>query len=231
MRLNHLEEGDINMRKKVGVLLSGCGVYDGSEIHEAVAILIALDNHDLEAVCFAPDIEQMHVINHLTGEPIAGEKRNVLVESARIARGKISALSAEKVSAMDALILPGGFGAAKNLCDYAVSGSEMTVNDDVASALMSTHQAGKPIASVCISPVILAAIFKDRSPTLTLGAYGDDAKNLEEIGGRHQVTQHEEVVVDGDLKLITGPCYMLDSTIGQIYRGADAVVAKLKSFL
>jgi enhancing lycopene biosynthesis protein 2 len=219
------------MRKKVGVILSGCGVYDGSEIHEAVAILVALDNHDLEAVCFAPDVEQMHVINHLTGEPMEGETRNVLVESARITRGKISALSAEKVSDLDALILPGGFGAAKNLCDYAVSGAHMTVNGDVMSALMGAHRAGKPIASVCISPVILASIFKDQAPRLTLGAYGDDAKNLEEMGGRHQVTLHEEVVVDQDLKLITGPCYMLDSTIGQIYRGADAVVEKLKYFL
>ena len=219
------------MSKKVGVVLSGCGVFDGSEIHEAVATLAALDNHGLEAVCLAPDIEQMHVINHLAGEVMEGEKRNVLVEAARIARGKIAALNEDSVNGLAALIFVGGFGAAKNLSDYAVSGINMTVNYEVKNAISIMHQAGKPIAALCISPVILAAIFKDQAPQLTLGADGDDAKNLAAMGGQHQVTTHEEVVVDENLKLVTGPCYMLDATVGQIIRGADAVVARLKSFL
>ncbi|MCF8070608.1 MAG: isoprenoid biosynthesis glyoxalase ElbB [Desulfobacterales bacterium] len=219
------------MDKKVGVILSGCGVYDGSEIHEAVATLVALENHGLEAVCLAPDIDQMHVINHLTGQPVEGEKRNVLVESARIARGNISALSADKLDDLDALIFPGGFGAAKNLSDYALSGPDMKVNNDVINAVKSVHEAGKPIAALCIAPVILAAIFKDQSPNLTLGDDGDNAKNLEQIGGKHHITRFDEVVVDEKLKLITAPCYMLDSTIRQIFKGADLVVEKLKSFL
>ena len=219
------------MTKKVAVILSGCGVYDGSEIHESVATLAALENHGLEAVCFAPDVEQMHVINHLIGQPMEGEKRNVLVESARIARGAISALTPDVVDQVDAIILPGGFGAAKNLSNYAVAGADMKVNPIVAEVIKKAHDAGKPVAALCISPVILASIFKDQSPLLTLGSAGDDAKNLEKIGAKHQVTTHEEVVVDENMKLITGPCYMLDATVGQIIRGADAVVAQLKTFL
>jgi enhancing lycopene biosynthesis protein 2 len=219
------------MNKKVGVILSGCGVYDGSEIHEAVATLIALDEQQLEAVCFAPDIDQTHVVDHLTGQVKSGEKRNVLVESARIARGKISALNADSASQVDALILPGGFGAAKNLCNYASSGIEMTINQHVANTLKKAHQAGKPIGALCISPILLAAVFGDEGPKLTLGDYGDDAKRLEALGGKHVVTGHEEVVVDDKLKLITGPCYMLESTTSQIFRGAVAVVKALKSFL
>ena len=219
------------MSQRVGVILSGCGVFDGSEIHEAVATLVALDRHGLEAVCLAPDIDQMHVVNHLSGQVMEGENRNVLVEAARIARGHVSPLTAESVKDLSALILPGGFGAAKNLSDYAVSGAEMKVNGKVQSALQEAHRAGKPIAALCISPVILARIFGKESPTLTVGAEGADAENLEAIGARHQVTEHEQVVVDEQLKLITGPCYMLESTIGQIFRGADAVVARLARLL
>lgn len=219
------------MSKRVGVVFSGCGVFDGSEIHEAVATLAALDNHGLEAVCLAPDIEQMHVVNHLKGEVMEGERRNVLVESARIARGNIAELNADNCSGLDAIIFVGGFGAAKNLSDYALSGAAMQVHGEVRNAINMMHQAGKPIASLCISPVLLAAVLKDKSPKLTLGDYGDDAKNLEKIGGRHQVSTHEEVVIDQDLKLISGPCYMLDASVGQIIRGADAVVAELKSYL
>ena len=219
------------MSKRVGVILSGCGVFDGSEIHEAVATLVALDRHGLEAVCLAPDIDQMHVVNHLSGQVMEGEKRNVLVEAARIARGRVSPLTAESVKDLAALILPGGFGAVKNLSDYAVSGVDMQVNGEVRAALQEAHRAGKPIAALCISPVILARIFGKESPRLTVGAAGADAENLEEMGACHQVTEHEQVVVDERLNLITGPCYMLESTIGQIFRGAEAVVARLARLL
>ena len=217
--------------KKVGVILSGCGVFDGAEVHESVATLAALDKHGLEAVCLAPDVEQMHVINHLTSEVSEGEKRNVLVESARIARGAISALQADSADGLDALILPGGFGAAKNLSDYAVKGNEMSVLPVVAELLTRTFNAGKPIAALCIAPVILARVLNANSPLLTIGADGPDAENLNAIGGQHQVTTHEEIVVDEKNRLVTGPCYMLDANIGQIMRGADAVVARLKEFL
>lgn len=217
--------------KKVGVILSGCGVFDGAEIHETVATLAALDSHGLEAICLAPDVEQMHVINHYTSEVADGEKRNVLVEAARIARGAISPLQTDSAEGLDALFLPGGFGAAKNLCDYAVKGDQMTVLPVLAEVLQSAHKAGKPIAALCIAPVILARVLGPVNPTLTLGSDGPDAANLNQMGGTHQVTTHEEVVTDTRNKLITGPCYMLESNIGQIMRGADAVVRQLTSFL
>ena len=219
------------MRKKVAVILSGCGVYDGSEIHETMAALLALDNHGMEAECFAPDINQMHVIDHLKGTPMHEETRNVLVESARIARGKIEALDASKMAEMDALVIPGGYGAAKNLCNYAVEGTEMEVNEDVRKAINAIHDAGKPIVSLCISPVILAKIFNEHEPLLTVGGYGDDAKNIEAMGARHQVTAHEEYVVDENLKIITTPCYMMDASVGQIFRGVDKAIDKLKSMM
>ena len=219
------------MGKKVAVILSGCGVYDGSEIQEAVATLLALDNHGLEAVCFAPDIEQMHVIDHLKGTPMHDEKRNVLIESARIARGKISALNPSDMDNMDALMMPGGFGAAKNLCNYAVAGVDLEVNELVRESINKIHQAGKPIVSLCISPVILAKIFKEHSPKLTVGGYGDDAKNIEAMGAVHVITTHEQITVDEKLKIITSPCYMMDATVGQIFRGVDNAVAQLKEMI
>lgn len=215
------------MGKKVAVILSGCGVFDGSEIHEAVATLVALENHGFEAVCFAPNVEQMHVVNHLKGEPAKGDRRNVLVEAARITRGKISALNSASMDGMDALMLPGGYGAAKNLSDYAVKGTNMQVNPDVKQAIRTMHNAGKPIVSLCISPVILANILKDERPILTVGAYGSDAQNIEAMGAQHEVTTHEEIVVDEEAMIITAPCYMLEATIGQVFRGVDLAVSKL----
>ena len=217
--------------KKVGVIISGCGFLDGAEIHETVAVLSALDNHGLEAVCLAPDIEQMHVINHLTQTVMENEKRNVLIESARIARCKISALTESSCDELDAIVLPGGFGVAKNLSSYAVNGDGMETIPVVSEVIKRANGAGKPIVALCISPVLLASVLKQNSPLLTLGASGLDAKNLEKIGGKHQITTHEEVVVDKANKLITGPCYMLDASVGQIMRGADNAISKLKDFL
>lgn len=219
------------MSKKVAVILSGCGVYDGSEIHEAVASLLALENHGFEAICFAPDVQQMHVINHIKDEPMNGESRNVLVEAARIARGKISALDKNSMDGMDALLLPGGYGAAKNLSNYAVAGSDMQVNPDVAEAIKTIHDAGKPIVSLCISPVILAKIFAEEKPILTLGANMADAKNVEIMGAHHKVTTQGEIVFDETAKIITAPCYMLDATIGQVFHEVDLAVSKLEQMI
>src|SRR5512133_2943461 len=155
--------------KKIGVILSGCGVNDGSEIHEAVITLLAIDRAGAEAICMAPDIEQMQVVNHLTGTPVAGEKRNVLVESARIARGKIRNLKEVKGNEIDALILPGGFGAAKNLCDFALKGAACAVNPEVERLLREVHQAGKPIGALCIAPALVARILGKEQPTVTIG--------------------------------------------------------------
>jgi len=218
-------------RKRVGVILSGCGVYDGSEIHEAVATLYALEEHGLEAVCLAPDIEQMHVVNHLSGNVSEGESRNVLVESSRIARGNIAALTDESSDDLDGVIMVGGFGAAKNLSDYAVAGENMKVIPVVEKVLRKCHADGKPIGALCISPVILAKLFAEHSPHLTLGAESGDAQNLGKIGGVHEVTSHEQTVVDSKLKLVTGPCYMLEATVGQVIRGASAVVGQFQKLL
>lgn len=212
--------------KRFAIVLSGCGVFDGSEIHEAVMTMLAVDNLGAEYAIFAPDIPQHHTVNHLTGEE--GPGRNVLAESARIARGKIAPLSRLKAADFDALVFPGGFGAAKNLCTYAFDGAQMKVNPDVERVVKEFHAAKKPIGALCIAPVILAKVLE--GALVTLGKGGDDAKNLEAMGARHQATDHEEVCVDSENLLFTGPCYMLNASIGQIQRGAENVVrAMLKA--
>ncbi len=213
------------MSKKIAVILSGCGVYDGSEIYEATLSLLALNQIGAEVQCFAPDIPQMHVLNHKTGEEME-ESRNVLVESSRLARGDIKDLKLFNAADFDAVFMPGGFGAAKNLSTFATDGADCAINADVEKALTTTHAAGKPIAALCISPVILAKLFK--GARLTLGGESDASKAAEAgMGARHVVTTHGEVVVDEDLNLITSPCYMLDATISQIHDGAQAAVKAL----
>ncbi len=218
-------------RKKVAVVLSGCGVYDGAEIHEAVATLVALEKNDIEAVIMAPDISQMHVVNHLTGEEQEGETRNVLVEAARIARGKITSFEVGALDEVDGLFFVGGFGAAKNLSNYAVSGAGMAVQNEIEKGIIKIHQSGKPIGAICISPVLIAKVLGEKKPDLTLGSAGDDSENLEKLGANHKITTHEEVVVDEKLKIVTGPCYMLDASILNIMKGAEEVVTKFKMFL
>jgi enhancing lycopene biosynthesis protein 2 len=209
--------------KRFAIVLSGCGVFDGSEIHEAVMTMLAVDNLGAKYSVFAPDILQHHTVNHLTGE--AGPGRHVLQESARIARGKIAPLSQLKAADFDALIFPGGFGAAKNLCTYAFEGAAMKVDPDVERVIVEFRAAKKPIGALCIAPVILAKVVK--GCLVTLGKGGDDAKNVEAMGARHQPTSHEEVCVDETHLVFSGPCYMLDSSIGQIQRGAENVVCAM----
>lgn len=206
------------------VVLSGCGVYDGAEIHEAVLTLLAIDRAGGSYQCFAPDVAQMHVVNHLTGEE-APESRNVLVEAARIARGAIKPLSAFDAHAFDAIVFPGGFGAAKNLCSFAVDGPECTVNPDVERAIKAMRAAAKPIGALCIAPAILARVLGEVD--LTIGTDAGAAAALEQMGAHHVNKLHGEIVVDAARKVVTTPCYMLDSTIGQIADGAEAVVRKL----
>lgn len=207
---------------KVAVVLSGCGVYDGAEIHESVLTLLALSRHGAEAHCFAPDVDQYHVINHLTGQPQDDTPRNVLVESARIARGKIAPLSEYRAADFDAIVFPGGFGAAKNLCSFAVDGPECSVNPDVEAAIRATHGASKPIGALCISPALITRVLG--SVTVTIGSDSGTAQAITAMGGTHSQTSHGEVVVDAQNKVATTPCYMLDATISQIADGADAVV-------
>lgn len=211
--------------RNVAVILSGCGFQDGSEIHEAVCTLLALDQQGAKYQCFAPDIAQTRVMNHYAQTVVPTETRNVLVESARIARGNIQPLSAFQVDPFDALVLPGGFGAAMNLSDFATAGAQCTVQTDVARAVTGMHQAGKPIGALCIAPVILAKLVP--AARITIGQDADTAAACQGMGAQHHNTGHGEVVVDAQNRLVTTPCYMLDAHISQIYDGAQALVREL----
>ena len=214
----------MSAKPKFAVVLSGCGVYDGSEIHEAVLTLLAIDRAEGGYQCFAPDVAQMHVINHVLGAP-TDESRNVLIESARIARGAILPLAQYKAADFDVLIFPGGFGVAKNLCSFAVDGANCSVDPDTAAAIAATHAAKKPIGALCIAPALIAKVLGQVEVTI-----GDDvgtAQAITAVGGRHRNRGHGEVCVDTANKVVTTPCYMLNATIGQIADGAAAAVAAL----
>ncbi|MCP4285597.1 MAG: isoprenoid biosynthesis glyoxalase ElbB [Gammaproteobacteria bacterium] len=208
--------------KRIAVVLSGSGVYDGSEIHEAVMTLLAIDQQGAVYQCFAPDKAQHHVINHLTGEE-SSEVRNVLVESARIARGNIKPLSKFAAEAFDAIIFPGGFGAAKNLSTFAFEGANCSVDEGVVSAVETMIASGKPIGALCIAPAVLAKILKGAK--VTIGEDAATATAIEEMGGKHQCSGHGQVVVDENYNLVTSPCYMLEATVSQIADDAAKTVA------
>ena len=216
------------MAKKIAVILSGCGVYDGAEIHETVLTLLALHKAGAEVTCFAPDVDQMHVVDHQTGDA-TGEVRNVRTESARIARGPVEDLANYKADSFDALILPGGFGAAKNLSSFATKGAEMEVQEHVGGAIEATRAANKPIGAMCVAPTILAKILPGVS--ITLGAEGDAASAAVSMGASHTVTTHGEIVVDETMKVVTSPCYMLDANISQIEDGTSKLVQQVLSMV
>jgi enhancing lycopene biosynthesis protein 2 len=215
------------MAKKVGVILSGCGVFDGAEIHESVITMLALDRAGAEMVICAPDVEQMHVVNHHTGEVAEGESRNVRIEAARIARGPVADVAEIDADDLDALILPGGFGAAKNLCDFAVAGADCVVNPDVAALLREVHAQGKPVAAVCIAPALLAKVLGSEGPALTIGNDADTAGAMESLGATHVECPVTEFVIDRERKLITSPAYMLAQNISEAAEGIEKTVAAL----
>ncbi len=215
------------MGTKIGVVLSGCGVYDGAEIHESVVTLLAIDRLGAEAVICAPDVPQLHVVNHLTGEVEEGAERNVLVESARIARGAIRDVAEVTADELDALILPGGFGAAKNLCDFAVKGADCDVDPGVAALVRAVHEQGKPVAAVCIAPALIAKVLGDEGPELTIGNDADTAGALEAMGAAHVACPVREFVVDRERKLISSPAYMLAESISEAAEGIEKTVAIL----
>jgi len=210
--------------KKIAVVLSGNGVFDGAEIHEATLTLLSIANNGAEYHCFAPDINQAHVINHITGEEMP-ETRNVLIEAARIARGNIKPLSDYKAEDYDAIIFPGGFGVAKNLCSFAFDGADCSVNPEVETAIRNTVVAEKPIGALCISPALIAKVLGDIE--VTIGEDAETASAIETLGATHIKTTHGEIVVDEKHKVITTPCYMLNATITQIATGAENAVKKL----
>ncbi len=208
-------------KKKFAVVLSGSGVYDGAEIHEATLTMLAIMKHGATYQCFAPDIKQYHVINHITGEEMQ-ETRNVLIESARIARGNIKSLSEFDGKDFDALIFPGGFGAAKNLSTVAFDGSNAKVNADVEKAVLQMVELKKPIGALCIAPAFIAKILTDVS--VTIGQDKGTSEAIEAMGATHVKTDHGDVVFDEEKLVFTTPCYMLDATIMDIDDGANNVV-------
>lgn len=212
---------------KVAVLLCGCGVYDGSEIYETTFTLLALEEAGAEVQCCAPDVEQAHVINHRTGEEVPGEKRSVLTESARLARGKIQPAADIVPGDFDALIVPGGFGAAKNLCDFAFKGPDCTVHPEVARLFTTFHEEGKPVGLICISPAIGAALLGSKNVRLTIGNDADTAAGLEKLGAEHCECPVEDIVVDEENRIVSTPAYMLGSTMGKVKSGIDKLVSKV----
>jgi enhancing lycopene biosynthesis protein 2 len=215
--------------KKIGVVLSGCGVYDGAEIHESVITLLAIDRAGAQAVCMAPNVDQMHVVNHLTGEESAGEKRNVLVEAARIARGEIKDISTVKADDIDALVFPGGFGAAKNLSSFAVKGENCDVHPEVVRLVKEFAAKQKPQAVLCIAPAMMAKIYEDapKKPVLTIGNDKETSGKIEIMGSRHQDCAANDFVLDAENKIVSTPAYMLGQSISEVAEGIEKTINEL----
>lgn len=218
--------------KKVGVLLSGCGVNDGAEIHETVITMLALDRSGAEMVLMAPNIDQMHVVNHYTGQEM-DEFRNVLVESARIARGDIKDMAEVTGNDIDALIIPGGFGVAKNLCDYAMAGPECSINPDVYRLVSEVHLLQKPIGAICIAPAMMAKILgeQDESAEMTIGSDATTANDIQSMGSTHVSCPVEEMVIDKEKKIVTTPAYMEAQSIKEAAAGIEKLVAQILSMV
>ena len=209
--------------KNIAVILSGCGVYDGSEIHEAVLTLLSIEQAGASYRCFAPNIVQHHVVNHLTGQVSENESRNVLVESARIARGDIEDLSELYIEDFDALIVPGGFGAAKNLSDFAINGSECQVNETVLKACRLFIKANKPAGYMCIAPAMLPLIYGE-GVRGTIGNDAGTAESIEAMGLSHVVCDVENVIIDKNNKVVSTPAYMLATSISEAATGISRLV-------
>jgi enhancing lycopene biosynthesis protein 2 len=211
---------------RVAVILSGCGVQDGSEIHEAVISLLALDEAGASYACFAPDKAQRQTTNHRLGKP-ANETRNVLVESARIARGHIQDLAEAHADDFDAVLMPGGFGAALNLCDFAVNGSDCKVDPIVERFLHSMYDARKPIAALCIAPVIVAKLFGTAGVKVTIGNDSDTAAAIERMGAKHVRCAVQDCITDEGNKIVTTPAYMLAKSPKELRPGIEKAVKEL----
>ena len=218
---------------KVGVVLSGCGVNDGTEIHESVLTLLFLNRAGADVQCMAPDVDQLHVINHLTGEEATGEERNVLVEAARIARGDIVDISTVKSGDLDALIFPGGFGAAKNLCDFAIKGADCIVNPEVLRLTREMVSEKKPVGVICIAPALMAKVMEDTkvNVNLTIGTDEETASAIEEMGATHVSCPVQEFVVDRENKIVSTPAYMLANQISEAADGIEKLVQEVLSLV
>ena len=218
--------------KTVGVVLAGCGYLDGAEIYESVLTLLFLDRANAPYQCLAPDVPQLHVVNHASGKE-TGETRRVLIEAARIARGKIEPLGDAWVSKLDAVIFPGGFGAAKNYCDYAVKGDNCSIHPLVESFMRKVVEAGKPIGLICIAPLVLARALKGTKvhPRITVGAESGAARSVEAFGSKHVVCPVTDVVVDRERKIVTTPAYMYDTHIADAAQGIEKLVKEILALM
>ncbi len=209
--------------KNIAVILSGSGRFDGSEIHEATLTLLALSKNEVNYMCFAPNKNQYHVINHLT-EEVSNETRNVLVESARIARGNIRDIKELNAKDFDALVLPGGFGAAKNLSSFAYEGENFRVDTDVERVVKDFHNSKKPIAALCIAPVIISKVL---GAEVTIGNDKETANIIEHVGGKHIIKDYHEIAIDTKNLIVTNPCYMIADDIYKVWLGAEASIEAL----
>jgi len=210
---------------KIGIVLSGCGVHDGSEIHETVITMLELDKAGAETMVIAPNIDQLHVINHATGEEM-DDSRNVLIESARISRGNIEDIAGITSNDLDALIFPGGFGVAKNLSDYAMAGMECSVNPDVLRLSREVHNDGKPIGVICIAPTIMAKILAGETE-LTIGFDEQTASDIDAMGAKHVLCPVDEIVVDKEKRVVSTPAYMEAKSIKEAASGIEKLVAEI----
>ena len=218
--------------KKVGVLLSGCGVNDGAEIHESVLTMLFLDKPGVEMILMAPNIDQMHVINHYTGQEME-EYRNVLVESSRIARGEIKDMAEVSGNDLDALIIPGGFGVAKNLCDYAMAGPECSVNPDVYRLIVELRLMNKPIGAICIAPVMMAKILgeQEESANMTIGYDKATSTDIVSMGSKHVECPVSEMIIDEEKKIVTTPAYMEAKSIKEAADGIEKLINQILSMI
>jgi enhancing lycopene biosynthesis protein 2 len=213
------------LQKRVGVVLSGCGFLDGAEIHEATCTLLSLDRRGAKLVALAPDVEQMHVVDHVKSAPAEGQRRRVLEEAARIVRGQVTELSQVSAKDLDALVFPGGYGVAKNLCSFATEGRNMRVLPAVERLARDMRAAGKPAGYICIAPVIAARLFGAENVKLTIGNDRETAAALESWGARHVDCKVEEIAVDERLKIVSTPAYMLGPWIAPVATGIDKLVS------
>ncbi|MBK8979238.1 MAG: isoprenoid biosynthesis glyoxalase ElbB [Planctomycetes bacterium] len=219
------------MSKKIGVILSGCGYLDGAEISESVLALLHLDRAGCQVVCMAPRQPQMHVVDHVRGAPVEGETRDVFAEAARIARGKVRDIAEVRPDELDGLVMPGGYGAAKNLSSFAVAGADGEVHPDVQRLLRAMHEQRKPIGVICIAPAVCALAFRgtDVQPTLTIGQDPGTAKAVEATGAHHENAPVTGICVDETNRIVSTPAYMYDARVADVSTGIEKLVKAVVS--
>ena len=217
---------------KIGVCLSGCGVNDGAEIHESVITALALDRAGAEILYTAPDVEQTKVVNHITGDEM-NESRNVLVESARIARGEITDIAKLTSDNMDALIFPGGFGAALNLCDFALKGADCDIHPEVNRIIQEMLGVNKPLGFICIAPALFARAVKNaaKKVRITIGNDQATADQIEKLGSQHKICTVEDLIVDEENNIISTPAYMLAGNISDAATGIEKLVHQIMKWV